>query len=179
MMLPDKLCILHCIIYIRSKFSVGIANWKNSHCLCFPLGRLAVNIKLQRFYGFFFFQKSPIGCLLIFLFTHRRVLTELVSVLWELESMRAFGCCSLSWILWEWQPSKPWAPSLERKADVEAQSACIAARTARGRAGGSGCALHCYGSEILRLNVQTASGPPKMNHYRSWRIGLYTEYQGN
>lgn len=48
MMLPVKLCILYCIIYIRSKFAVGIANWKNSHCLCFPLGRLAGNIKLQR-----------------------------------------------------------------------------------------------------------------------------------
>lgn len=180
MMLPDEHCILCCIIYIRSKIDVGIANWKSSHCLCFPLGRLAVNMKLQ---GRLFhpsivgtaplpFEKNWLllavslsSLLHVTESQHNLFLCFGSWNLWELSA--SMSRCSLSWVLWEWQPAKPWAPSLERKAGAEAQSACIAARTAGGRTGGYGCALHCYGSDILRLNVQSASGPSKMNHYRS------------
>lgn len=48
MKLPDMGCILYHVIYVRSKFAGGIANWKHSHCLFFPLGRLAGNIKMKR-----------------------------------------------------------------------------------------------------------------------------------
>ena len=47
-MLPNMDCILYHVIYVKSKLAAGIANCKHSHCLFFPLGRLAGNIKLKR-----------------------------------------------------------------------------------------------------------------------------------
>lgn len=45
MKLSDMDGILYGGIYVRSKFAAGVANWKHSHRLFFPLGRLAGSIK--------------------------------------------------------------------------------------------------------------------------------------
>lgn len=108
MKLPDMDCILCHVIYVRSKIAVGIANWKHSHSLFFPLGRLAGNMKLKR-------DKSHISILPFFKKSCSSLLPSWVPSYRTLPSCSANAarCCilgawsnkgaSLSAVSWEMQ----------------------------------------------------------------------------
>lgn len=154
MKLPDTACILYHVIYVRSKFAAGIANWKHSHCLFFPLGRLAGNIQIEKgtvspihiWYSPSSFQKtSPAFWLLVFpptVHCHHTVPMQLVSVFWEQRVMKTFGSKGATASHKSYKKGNQ--PSLELQAREEARCyahlALAAARTAGGRIGVSRCA---------------------------------------